>query len=62
MISRHTKQTVPAAELAKRGALHKIGNDSYRLEIPANPMTGVGPISSYWQAEPGEVIAQPANR
>jgi hypothetical protein len=62
MISSHTKQSVPAAELAKRGALYKIGKECYRLEIPANSTTGVGPIGSYWQAEPGEVVVLQVNR
>lgn len=67
MISNHTKQALPAADLAKSGKLILIGGDSYRHEIPANPNTGVGPMGSYWTAELGEqvinhgVIGQPAH-
>lgn len=54
MISNHTKQSVPAADLAARGQLIHIEGDSYRLEIPANKTTGVGPVGSYWTAEASE--------
>ncbi|WP_326430413.1 hypothetical protein VQ574_20985 (plasmid) [Stutzerimonas frequens] len=54
MISNHTKQSVPAIDLAARGQLTNIEGDNYRLEIPANRTTGVGPVGSYWTAEAGE--------
>jgi len=56
MISNHTQQSVPANELALRGKLTHISGQSYRLEVPANPSTGVGPIGSTWTLEPGEEV------
>lgn len=54
MISNHTQQSVPASELAQQGKLSHIGGQSYRLDVPANPATGVGPVGSTWTLEPGE--------
>lgn len=54
MISNHTQLSVPATKLAARGQLTHIEGSSYRLEIPANKATGVGPVGSYWTAEAGE--------
>lgn len=54
MISNHTKRSVPAADLAARGSLTHIEGDTYRLDVPADKATGVGPVGSYWTAEAGE--------
>ena len=52
MISSHTHQSCPAAELAQRGQLTQVGSgDDYKLEIPENPRAGTGPVISWWTAE-----------
>lgn len=55
MISMHTRQSIPAAELMRRGALTHLGaaegTGLFRLDIPANPTTGVGPVGSNWLSE-----------
>lgn len=54
MISTHTSQSIPAADLMQWGVLTLIGNDLYRHESPGNLATGVGPVGSTWRIEPGE--------
>ncbi|EMG2117728.1 hypothetical protein ACV344_29845 [Pseudomonas aeruginosa] len=51
MISSHTHRATPASELAQRGNFTHIGGDVYKFEIPANPSTGLGSITSWWTAE-----------
>ncbi|WP_153785397.1 hypothetical protein [Pseudomonas sp. EMN2] len=51
MISSHTQQSLPAAELSQRGSLTHSGGDDYKFEVPANPVAGTGPVTSWWTAE-----------
>lgn len=56
MISTHTKQSVSAVDLAKRGKLIHVSGDNYRYDVPENENVGVGSVSSFWTAEPGEQV------
>ncbi|HDS1721708.1 hypothetical protein NPS53_09360 [Pseudomonas putida] len=42
----------------KASVPNPLSGQSYRLDIPANPATGVGPIGSTWTLEPGEEVPQ----